>query len=115
VADAHATGTKRPKRPQQGHNAPRIDFTQALIRICGMDLMKVCGLNLLSVLMLIGEIGVDMSRWRSARAFCSWLGLCPGTKISGGKVLSRRTRKVNNRAATILRLAAWAAGRTDRH
>src|SRR5215471_17043349 len=78
-----------------------------------MDLMKVCGLNLLSVLMLIGEIGVDMSRWRSARAFSSWLGLCPGTKISGGKVLSRRTRKVNNRAATILRLAAWAAGKTD--
>ncbi len=112
-ADAEATGTQRRKRPQKGNNAPTIDFTQALIRICGMDLMKVCGLNLLSVLMLIGEIGVDMSRWRSARAFCSWLGLCPGTQISGGKVLSRRTRKVNNRAATILRLAAWAAGRTD--
>jgi transposase len=113
AADAQARGTQRPKRPQKGNNAPTIDFTQALIRICGMDLMKVCGLNLLSVLMLIGEIGVDMSRWRSARAFCSWLGLCPGTQISGGKVLSRRTRKVNNRAATILRLAAWAAGRTD--
>lgn len=112
-ADAHASATKRPKRPQKGNNAPSIDFTQALVRICGTDLMKVCGLNLLSVLMLIGEIGVDMSRWRSARAFCSWLGLCPGAKISGGKVLSRRTRKVNNRASTILRLAAWAAGKTD--
>jgi hypothetical protein len=54
-----------------------------------------------------------MSRWRSARAFCSWLGLCPGTKISGGKVLSRRTRKVTNRASTILRMAAWTAGKTD--
>jgi len=70
-------------------------------------------LNLLSVLMLLGEIGTDMSRWRSAQAFCSWLGLCPGAKISGGKVLSRRTRKVTNRAATILRLAAVAVGRTD--
>jgi transposase len=113
AAAASATATQRSKRRSKGNNAPTVDFTQALIRICGMDLMKVCGLNLLSVLMLIGEIGVDMSRWRSARAFCSWLGLCPGTKISGGKVLSRRTRKVNNRAATILRLAAWAAGRTD--
>ena len=112
-ADAQATATKRPKRALKGNNAPTLDFSQALVRICGTDLMKVCGLNLLSVLMLIGEIGVDMSRWRSARAFCSWLGLCPGTKISGGKVLSRRTRQVNNRAATILRLAAWAAGRTD--
>jgi len=111
--DPEAKATQRPKRPLKGNNAPTLDFSQALVRICGVDLMKVCGLNLLSVLMLIGEIGVDMSRWRSARAFCSWLGLCPGAKISGGKVLSRRTRQVNNRAATILRLAAWAAGRTD--
>jgi len=112
-ADAAAKATRRPKRPHKGNNAPTVDFSQALLRICGTDLMKVCGLNLLSVLMLIGEIGVDMSRWRSARAFCSWMGLCPGARISGGKVLSRRTRKVNNRAATILRLAAWAAGKTD--
>jgi transposase len=103
----------RKKRFYKGNNAPTIDFTAALVRICGLDLMKVCGLNLLSVLMLIGEIGTDMSRWRSARAFCSWLGLCPGAKISGGKVLSRRTRKVNNRASTILRMAAWTAGKTD--
>jgi len=103
----------RKKRFYKGNNAPTIDFTAALVRICGLDLMKVCGLNLLSVLMLIGEIGTDMSRWRSARAFCSWLGLCPGAKISGGKVLSRRTRQVHNRASTILRLAAWTAGKTD--
>ena len=63
--------------------------------------------------MLMAEIGVDMSRWRSARAFCSWLGLCPGAKISGGKVLSRRTRRVVNRASVILRVAALAVGRTD--
>jgi transposase len=103
----------RRKRIHHGPNAPQIDFTAALARICGVDLIKVCGLNMLSVLMLIGEIGTDMSRWRSARAFCSWLGLCPGSKISGGKVLSRRTRKVNNRAATLFRMAALAVGRTD--
>jgi transposase len=72
------------------------------------NLMMVTGLNVLSVLMLLGEIGVDMSRWRSAKAFCSWLGLCPGTKISGGKVLSRRTRRVVNRAAVLLRVVAVA-------
>ena len=75
--------------------------------------MAVTGLNVLSVLMLLGEIGWDMSRWRSAKAFCSWLGLCPGTKISGGKVLSRRTRRVVNRAAVLLRVVAVAAGRSD--
>jgi hypothetical protein len=104
---------KTKKRFDKGHNAPTRDFSEALRTICGTDLVKVCGLNVLSILMLIGEIGTDMSRWRSAQAFCSWLGLCPGTKISGGKVLSRRTRRVKNRASTILRLAAWAAGKTD--
>ena len=63
--------------------------------------------------MLLGEFGVDMSRWRSAKAFCSWLGLCPGTKISGGKVLSRRSRRVVNRAAVLLRVVAVAVGRSD--
>lgn len=96
-----------------GKNAPQTDFTPILKTICSVDLTRVIGLNLLSVLMLLGEIGTDMSRWRSAQAFCSWLGLCPGAKISGGKVLSRRTLKVNNRAATLLRMAAVAAGRTD--
>jgi transposase len=110
---AQAQSTPPRKKKIHGNNAPTIDFTEALVRICGVDLMKVCGLNLLSVLMLIGEIGTDMSRWRSARAFCSWLGLAPGAKISGGKVLSRRTRHVKNRASTILRIAAWTAGKTD--
>lgn len=96
-----------------GKNAPEKDFTPTLLRICGVDLTRIMGLNLLSILMLVGEIGTDMSRWRSAQAFCSWLGLCPGTKISGGKVLSRRTRKVNNRATTLLRMAAVVVGRTE--
>lgn len=111
-----AAAAQQPKKKGKGtqsKNAPEKDFTPMLRRICGVDLTQIMGLNLLSVLMLIGEIGTDMSRWRSAQAFCSWLGLCPGAKISGGKVLSRRTRKVINRAATILRIAAVAAGRTD--
>jgi transposase len=95
-----------------GKNAPETDFTPPLRRIGGVDLTRIMGLNLLSVLMLLGEIGTDMSRWRSAQAFCSWLGLCPGAKISGGKGRRRRPRKVNNRAATLLRLAAVVAGRT---
>jgi transposase len=113
VAAAQPAKPLRRKRTNHGPNASDIDFSPVLARICGVDLVKVCGLNLLSVLMLIGEIGTDMSRWRNARAFCSWLGLCPASKISGGKVLSRRTRKVNNRASTILRLAAMAVGKTD--
>ena len=54
-----------------------------------------------------------MSRWRSARAFCSWLGLCPGNKISGGKVLSSHTAHVVNRVAILLRTVAPSVGKSD--
>ncbi|SAL06563.1 transposase IS116/IS110/IS902 family protein [Caballeronia calidae] len=45
--------------------------------------------------------------------FCSWLGLCPGTKISGGKVLSARTRRSTNRVRQALKLAAMSLSRND--
>jgi transposase len=54
-----------------------------------------------------------MARWPTAKHFTSWLTLAPGSKISGGKVLSSRTRRSTNRAATLLRLAAVSVGRTD--
>jgi len=108
-----AGAKKKRQRPLHGNNAPAVDFSEQIRRVCGVDLMKICGLNLLSVLMLIAEIGVDMSQWRSAKAFSSWLGLCPGSKISGGKKLSRRTRHVVNRASVLFRMAALAAGQTD--
>src|SRR6266571_3186508 len=64
-------------------------------------------------LIILSEIGLDMSRWRSAKAFCSWLGLCPGNKISGGRVLNSRAPHVVNRVATLLRTVAPAVGRSE--
>jgi transposase len=84
-----------------------------LQRILGVDLTQVPGLGVLAVLILLSEIGANMKKWRHAKAFASWLGLCPNTKISGGRILSSRSRKVSSRAATILRVAATALGRTD--
>jgi transposase len=54
-----------------------------------------------------------MSKWRHEKAFASWLGLCPNHKVSGERVISSRSRKVNHRAATTLRLAAMMLGKTD--
>jgi len=80
------------------------DLTEALAHLCGVDLTQLTGLNVLGVLIIVSEIGLDMSRWRSAKAFSSWLGLCPGNKISGGKILSSRTPHVANRVAIFLRM-----------
>lgn len=101
------------KRRKVGGNEPATDLMPELIRICGVNLSAVGGINMLGILILISELGVDMSRWRSEKAFCSWLGLAPGNKISGGRILSSRTPFVVNRVATLLRTLAVTVGRTD--
>ena len=57
---------------------------------------------------VVSEIGPDLSRFKTVKHFASWLKLCPGTRISGGKVLSARTGRSGNQAAQALRLAAAA-------
>jgi hypothetical protein len=72
-----------------------------------VDLTDIDGIDTTSALKIIAEVGIDMSRWKSAKHFASWLGLCPGTKISGGKRLSAKSKPVANRAAVTLRMAAF--------
>ena len=65
--------------------APPDNLEEALVRISGVDLTGIDGINTNSALKIISEIGTDISRWKTAKHFASWLGLCPGTKVSGGK------------------------------
>jgi transposase len=59
------------------------------------------------------DFGLNLSAWPNAKRFTSWLCLAPANKISGGKVLSTRTRRSGSRAAALLRLAAVTVGRTQ--
>ncbi len=70
------------------------------------DITGKTGMNSLTALYLIGEIGLGMTRWNSPKRFASWLGLCPGNKVSGGKRLSGKSKPSANRAAATLRMAA---------
>lgn len=115
AADPGPKGKAKRKRCKILKNGTGIkrDLRAELTRVCGVDLTQVAGLNILGVLIIISEIGVDMSRWRSEKAFSSWLGLSPGNKISGGKILSSRTVPVANRVSILLRTVAPAVGRTQ--
>jgi hypothetical protein len=96
-----------PKRRQSPkHNQPRFDARTYLYQLTGVDLTRIDGIEAGTALALLSEIGSDMSRWKSANHFVSWLGLCPGTKVSGGRVLSSKTKPTASRAAAILRNAA---------
>jgi transposase len=78
----------------------------------GVDLTQIHGLGPYSALRIVAECGTDMTRWKTAKHFTSWLTLAPGNKISGGKVLSSRTRRSANRATVLLRIAAVGVGRS---
>jgi transposase len=89
-------------------NEPNFNLREHLYRILGVDLTAVPGMNVLTAHTFLAEVGPDLSKFRSASAFASWLGLCPDNDISGGKVLSVRTRQVKSRLATAFRMAANA-------
>jgi transposase len=96
----------RPKGKKPSRNAPSFDLRSHLYRISGIDFTQIDGLEALTVQAIVSEVGLDPTRFPTAKHFASWLGICPGSKISGGKILSSRTRKVVNRAANAFRLAA---------
>jgi transposase len=96
-----------------GKNAPQFDACAALARWAGVDLTRINGLSVTTVMTILSEIGPDLSRFASIKHFCSWLGLCPGTKISGSKLLSARTRRSANRVRQALKLAAMSLSRND--
>lgn len=75
---------KKPKR-----NQLRFDRRTEMYRILGVDLTAVPGLESATVHTIFAELGSNLSVFPSARHFCSWLGLCPDNRISGGK---RRAR-----------------------
>jgi hypothetical protein len=99
-------------KKKQYYKPVSFDLVEHLRRIIGFDLTTVPGINGLMLLTLLSEVGIDMSKWATERHFSSWLGLSPNHKISGGKILGRQSRKVINRAASALRLAAQSAGQT---
>jgi hypothetical protein len=101
------------RRQRRGDNRPSFDARGALYRMAGVDLTVIEGIEESTALVVLSEVGTDMSRWPTAKHFCSWLGLCPNHRISGGKVLSRRTKPCANRAAGALRLAAFALHRSQ--
>ena len=94
-------------------NAPRFDVRTHLYRITGVDLTRIDGIDGFTALKVVSEIGTDMTKWPSAKHFASWLGLSPDHRVTGGRVMSSKTKASANRAAAALRLAANALHRSD--
>jgi transposase len=75
------------KRRSRAAMRPSSTCDEHLFKISGVDLTRIDGIDVTTAMTVISEIGTDMSRFQTVKHFTSWLGLCPGTRISGGKVL----------------------------
>jgi len=99
------TTPARQRRSRQ-RQAPSCDVHGYLHALTGVDLTQIDGMDALTALKVISEIGLDMTRWPTGKHCASWLGWCPGNKLSGGKRYRIRSKPTANRAASALRLAA---------
>ena len=97
-----------PRKKQKSKGSPGFDVRSELYRMTGVDLTRIDGLNEISLLKILAETGVDITPWPTEKHFSSWLGLSPGNKITGGKILTSKTKPSANRAAAAFRMAAFA-------
>jgi transposase len=106
-------GQKIEKKREAKKNNIGFDAQERLTRMLGVNLTEIPGINALTALTVVSEIGLSVDKWKNSKAFASWLGLCPGTKISGGKRLGSKTKPCKNRAVESLRIAASSLYRSQ--
>ena len=103
---ANSGNITRKKSRAHCKNKLAFDASSHLIRMTGVDLTAIPGIEASTALKIISEIGLDLNRWKGPKQFASWLGLCPGNKVSGGKRLGGKSKRTSNTAASALRIAA---------
>jgi transposase len=114
LARFQRTADKPPPAKNKGRakNAPRFDVRSALFGWAQVDLTRIDGIDVGTALVILAELGADLSKFKSVKHFASWLGLCPGTRISGGKRLSRASKRIANPVTRALKLAAQGLSRS---
>ena len=114
AAKVQAAGTPRPLTATAvRQHLPADDLEQDVSLALGCDATVIPGLGPVLVMTLLSELGLDMSQWKDVKHFGSYLTLAPKHDISGGKILSKKTRKSALRAAAAFRQAAASAAKTD--
>lgn len=98
--------SRRQRRLSKQRNEIRFDCRSEAYRIAGVDLTTIDAIDESTALVILSEIGPDMSPWKTEKHFSSWLNVSPNHRISGGKILDRKTRKQKNRLRDALRICA---------
>jgi transposase len=112
LQDRSGDKPKPTKRKGARKNDLRFAATTPLFKALGVDLTAIEGISVGTALLILAEIGVDVSRFPTEKAFASWLGLCPKKGRSNLTEKKRSDRKGKNRIAQALRMCAQSVGRT---
>jgi transposase len=107
------TFTAKPRRCGRKANDLHFDACGPLFQALGVDLTEIEGIDVGTALVILAEIGVDVSRFPTEKHFASWLGVCPRVSESNKTQRKKGPRKGKNRVAIALRMAAQALGRTQ--
>jgi hypothetical protein len=105
--------TRRPTKCGRKNNDLRFDACGPLFKALGLDLTEIEGIDVGTALVILTEIGVDVSRFPTEKHFASWLGVCPRVHESNKTQRKKGPRKGKNRVAIALRMAAQSLGRTQ--
>ena len=106
------TRTVKPRKRGRKSNDVRFEATGPLFKALGVDLTLIEGIDVGTALVILAEIGVDVSRFPTEKHFASWLRLCPPQNESNNTNRSRRNRKGTSRVTIALRMAAQSVGKT---
>lgn len=108
-APKHPTASKERSIQAKGGK----ELRDALWRFTGCDLTRIDGISPSTAMIVLTEVGYDLSAFPSEKHFVSWLRLCPRHAVSGGKRLRKqRSNLAVNRIAIVLRMAALSLQRT---
>jgi len=96
---------RKPKKNQLNFDARTLLWQKTEI-----DLTAIPGIEASTALLIFAELGgFNVDAWKSHKEFSSWLKLCPGNNISGGRRRKCRSQTCVNYITQALRMAAMSA------
>lgn len=98
------------KRKRSYRNQQQFDVPLLSHRYLGVNLFDIDGISHATVMSFLTEIGLDICKFPTAKAFTHWLRLAPNNKITGSRVVSSRTPRGKHAFALVLRNAANSIG-----
>ena len=103
---------KTAQKPRK--NALSFNAKELLWQKSGIDATCLDGIEENSALLLFAELGgTDVSSWNRDKEFASWLKLCPGNNISGGKRRKSKKQPCANYVSQCFRMASLSAKKSD--